>query len=193
MAILTDEGIKEALNKRIIDKIYIKCPVCGGTGLNKNVFKITDDDGNGGCYPSCETCHGTGILEKIVVPDEEEVDGHMECISEEVNEAMNVKVDPTNPDHYKNSTSLECIEAMEIIFGVSAVIDFCVCNAWKYIWRWKNKNGAEDLDKAKWYIERARELIDYNDVVAAKNKYMDILLHMNDYIDDIERNWENED
>ena len=132
-------------------------------------------------------------LNGYYLADEEEVDGRMERISEEVNEAMNVKVDPTNPDHYKNHTSLECIEAMEIIFGVSAVIDFCVCNAWKYIWRWKNKNGAEDLDKAKWYIERARELIDYNDIVAAKKRYMDILLRMNDYIDDIERNWKNED
>ena len=63
--------------------------------------------------------------------------------------------DPTNPDHYKSETSLECIEAMEMIFGVQAVYDFCICNAWKYIWRWRNKNGAEDLDKATWYIDRA--------------------------------------
>ena len=42
---------------------------------------------------------------------------NLENITEEVHEAMNVKVDPTNPDHYKNHTSLECIEEMEIIFG----------------------------------------------------------------------------
>lgn len=68
--------------------------------------------------------------------------------------------DNINPDHYKNQTSLECIEAMEIIFGRDAVIDFCRCNAWKYIWRWKNKNGTEDLDKAKWYLERAFDMLD---------------------------------
>lgn len=138
-----------------------------------------------GYYLACATCHGEGILEEKTMD--------LENLTDEVNEAMNVKVDPTNPDHYKNSTSLECIEAMEIIFGKAAVLDFCACNAWKYIWRWKNKNGVEDLKKAKWYIERARELIDYNDVVAAKNRYMDILLRMSDYIDDIERNWKNED
>ena len=65
--------------------------------------------------------------------------------------------DHINPDHYKNQTSLECIEAMEIIFGEDAVFDFCICNAFKYIWRWKNKNGTEDLDKAMWYIEKANE------------------------------------
>ena len=66
--------------------------------------------------------------------------------------------DNINPDHYKNSTSLECIEAMELVFGKQAVIDFCKCNAWKYIWRWKHKNGFEDLEKAKWYIKKAEEL-----------------------------------
>ena len=64
--------------------------------------------------------------------------------------------DNINPDHYKSETSLECIEAMELLFGFEAVLNFCVCNAWKYIWRWKNKNGVEDLEKAKWYIARAR-------------------------------------
>ena len=34
--------------------------------------------------------------------------------------------DNINPDHYKSSTSLECIEAMEMIFGYEAVYDFCV-------------------------------------------------------------------
>ena len=64
-------------------------------------------------------------------------------------------VDKINPDHYKKETSLECIESMEIIFGIDAVFNFCMCNAWKYIWRWKNKNGEEDLKKANWYIQRA--------------------------------------
>ena len=82
----------------------------------------------------------------------------------------NSKADPINPNHYKNSTSLECIEAMEIIFGAKAVIDFCVCNAWKYIWRWKNKNGFEDLDKAKWYIDKAWDLFDEKLVISEKKR-----------------------
>lgn len=84
--------------------------------------------------------------------------------------------DNINPDHYKNQTSLECIEAMEIIFGRDAVIDFCRCNAWKYIWRWKNKNGTEDLEKAKWYLERAYNMLDGND------KRMDIIRGMIHYV-----------
>ena len=61
-----------------------------------------------------------------------------------------------HPDHYEKFCSLECIEAMEIAFGADAVLQFCKLNAFKYVWRWKNKNGREDLEKAKWYVNQAR-------------------------------------
>ncbi len=60
-----------------------------------------------------------------------------------------------HPAHYEKSTSLECIDTMEIAFGYDMVLGFCMCNAFKYLWRYKNKNGKEDLDKAKWYLDRA--------------------------------------
>ena len=82
-----------------------------------------------------------------------------------------------NPDHYKKECSLECIEAMELIFGKGAVLNFCICNAWKYIWRWKNKNGKEDLYKAYWYTDRAFK---YSDHMSTKDE--DILSRINDYI-----------
>lgn len=162
-----------------MEEKYIKCPDCGGSGVK--------ECGLNGYYLACETCHGEGILE------EKTMDFENVTVIDEVNEAMNEKADPTNPDHYKNHTSLECIEAMEIIFGINAVIDFCVCNAWKYIWRWKNKNGTEDLDKAKWYIDRAQTLMYDNFAVAARKRYADILIRMNDYIDEVERDQKNED
>lgn len=63
--------------------------------------------------------------------------------------------DPVNkPAHY-NLGKVECIDALEAatitLTGIEAV---CTANAIKYLWRWKEKNGAEDLKKAKWYIER---------------------------------------
>ena len=33
----------------------------------------------------------------------------------------------------------------------------CTANAIKYAWRWKQKNGVEDIDKAIWYLTRLRE------------------------------------
>lgn len=61
-------------------------------------------------------------------------------------------MDKINPDHYKQG-KVECIDALESatvnLKGIDAV---CTANAIKYLWRWKEKNGTEDLKKAQWYI-----------------------------------------
>lgn len=65
-----------------------------------------------------------------------------------------VKPDPVNrPAHY-TSGGIECIDAMQAAFGAEAVKDFCLCNAFKYLWRHRSKNGVEDLKKARWYLNR---------------------------------------
>lgn len=65
-----------------------------------------------------------------------------------------VKPDPVNrPAHY-TSGGIECIDAMQAAFGAEAVKDFCLCNAFKYLWRHRNKNGVEDLKKCRWYLNR---------------------------------------
>lgn len=64
------------------------------------------------------------------------------------------KADPVNrPAHY-TSGGIECIDAMQAAFGDEAVKDFCLCNAFKYLWRHRQKNGVEDLKKARWYLNR---------------------------------------
>lgn len=68
-----------------------------------------------------------------------------------------------HPKHYEGSTSLECIEVMQIAYGTFVVYDFCICNAFKYLWRYGNKNGEEDLNKAEWYINKAQELTNFDD------------------------------
>ncbi len=69
-----------------------------------------------------------------------------------MNDAVN------HPSHYADSCSLECFQVMLLIFGRDAVINFCLCNAFKYMWRYKNKNGQEDLDKAEWYLDKAESM-----------------------------------
>ena len=86
-----------------------------------------------------------------------------------------------HPAHYEGQTSMECIEAMQISFGKKAVVDFCMCNAFKYLWRHKHKNGMEDLQKAQWYLSRADELIymdgDLYGSVPEKLEYMKELIY----------------
>lgn len=57
--------------------------------------------------------------------------------------------DPVNhPAHYTSHPSgVECIQITEHM-------SFCLGNAVKYIWRYNEKNGIEDLKKAQWYLNR---------------------------------------
>lgn len=64
-----------------------------------------------------------------------------------------------HPKHYTQG-GIECIDALKAAtvgkHGIEAV---CVANVIKYLWRYEEKNGIEDVRKAKWYIERLlREL-----------------------------------
>lgn len=53
-----------------------------------------------------------------------------------------------------NKSKLECL-----VFWVKAGLDPLIANAVKYVWRYKYKNGIEDLYKSKAYLERALELM----------------------------------
>ena len=69
--------------------------------------------------------------------------------------AEDMKPDTVNhPTHY-TECSLECYEVMLAVFGRKAVTDFCIINAFKYLWRHKYKNGLEDLQKAEQYLAMA--------------------------------------
>ena len=63
-----------------------------------------------------------------------------------------------HPQHYADSCSIECIDAMIVAFGYEYMYNYCLINAFKYIWRHKNKNGFEDIKKAAWYLNKADEL-----------------------------------
>ena len=62
-----------------------------------------------------------------------------------------------HPAHYETG-NFECIEVMLETQGVEAVLNFCQCNAFKYLYRAKRKNGLEDMKKAVWYLNKYIEL-----------------------------------
>ena len=66
------------------------------------------------------------------------------------------KTDMVNhPPHYQSKKGIEVIDVIEAftenLTGIEAV---CAGNVIKYICRWKDKNGLEDLKKCKWYLEK---------------------------------------
>lgn len=62
--------------------------------------------------------------------------------------------DVDHPPHY-TAGKIECIEAIEAATtGLEGLEAVCTANVIKYVWRWKRKNGTQDLEKAKWYLEK---------------------------------------
>ena len=58
-----------------------------------------------------------------------------------------------NPPHY-NQGQTECIDAIEAMLSVEEYIGYLRGNSMKYRWRFRYKNGFEDLNKAQWYEKR---------------------------------------
>lgn len=61
-----------------------------------------------------------------------------------------------SPPHY-NQTGIECVEA------IAAATDdgfeyYLQGNILKYLWRYRYKNGIEDLKKAQWYLNKLIEI-----------------------------------
>lgn len=70
--------------------------------------------------------------------------------------------DAVNPDHYKSGLGVECSELMKDRLGEDCYFGFCLCNAFKYLFRCRRKNPtlSEDVRKANWYLSSAVSLID---------------------------------
>ena len=74
----------------------------------------------------------------------------------------------SHPDHYVSKTGMEVIDVIESftteLNGIEATD---TGNIIKYICRWKNKNGLQDLKKARWYLNH---LIDHIEKYDANNE-----------------------
>ena len=105
-----------------------------------------------GVPPGMEPCASCSVLEtgEGYKPSNWEADKKEENNMEAIN----------HPNHYNREGAIECIDEMVMIFGRRTVMDFCMCNAWKYRYRAADKNGEEDLKKSDWYMMKYKELLD---------------------------------
>lgn len=60
-----------------------------------------------------------------------------------------------HPSHYKTKSGIEAIDAIEAFTeGLTGYEAVETGNVLRYMFRWKKKNGLEDLKKAQWYLNR---------------------------------------
>lgn len=67
-----------------------------------------------------------------------------------------------DPEHYEGYGGIECKDALESAMGAGTLYYWWGC-AFKYLWRWRRKNGIEDLEKCKQCIDYLIEVISDDD------------------------------
>ena len=73
---------------------------------------------------------------------------------EEINDKEEITDKIVNhPNHYISETGMEVIDVIEsFTFNLKGIEATDTGNIIKYICRWKEKNGVQDLKKAMWYL-----------------------------------------
>lgn len=67
-----------------------------------------------------------------------------------------------HPKHY--SGKIECIDCIEsAVADLNGFEGFLAGNVIKYVFRFKRKNGKEDLQKAEWYLSKLMEMQEDNE------------------------------
>ena len=127
---------------------------CYGFNLCGNSCRLCKPDGS--CRwnelndESTEDCYHFLIAEGLIgKPEQPEINF--------VKAERNDEVEPTNdavqhPSHYTQG-GIECIDATRASMTADGFCDYCKGNIIKYIWRWRDKGGIEDLRKASVYLD----------------------------------------
>ena len=63
-----------------------------------------------------------------------------------------------SPPHY-NQAGIECVDAIAAATG-DGFQYYLQGNIIKYLWRYRYKNGIQDLEKAQWYLNKLIETLE---------------------------------
>lgn len=129
-------------------------------GRSKRIGILAIVDDTGGTNKE----NGIYFWAKVEMEDGSKIEIDDSWDFEKVNEPFTRKVDMqeeqdmvNKPKHYTYG-DIEVIDYIEqVTKNYKPELAFAIGNAIKYISRANHKNGKEDLDKARWYLERAFE------------------------------------
>lgn len=148
---ITDDNEFELWTKSIEDKTeHI------GDERNKSVRWIDDNT------LQTNLGHKINISEDMLKDTEFNLGGYVKGIINEMNRSNDLQQRKRNdtvnhPSHY-NYGEIEVIDFIEqVTQHYNPNVAYHIGNAIKYLARSPHKNGKEDVEKAKWYIERAFE------------------------------------
>lgn len=89
------------------------------------------------------------------------VKSRMDIIGQNGNDGLHYEDPAVNPSHYTKG-NIECIDYITEALGTEGTVAFCQGNVTKYLHRWKQKNGLQDLKKAQWYLNKMIAITESN-------------------------------
>lgn len=109
-------------------------------------------DDHGTCMNLCDDLHGKQCIEiNNLLKNEQTYCGYkVEFKNDRAKSPTNTDA-VNHPNHYCQG-GIECIKAIEASMTPEEFQGYCKGNVMKYIWRFREKNGLEDLKKAQVYL-----------------------------------------
>lgn len=100
------------------------------------------------------------LLRGAIKDNMEECKQIVEDTISEPTPSTTMNADDINHPKYYETGKFECIDVMAEAIGREDVKGFCICNAFKYLYRCKSKHTepTEDIKKAIWYLQKYLEL-----------------------------------
>ncbi|MBC2723234.1 DUF3310 domain-containing protein [Desulfosporosinus sp.] len=85
--------------------------------------------------------------------------------------------------HYTTG-SIECIDSIKASMSKQEYMGYLKGNRLKYLWRYQNKNGIEDLHKCEWYLNQLITEIrgDVNDHIRCRQQELKTLEEYSDHL-----------
>lgn len=71
-----------------------------------------------------------------------------------IHTAKPIHVDKVNKPHHYAKGDIECIDALKASMSREAFLGLLKGSIMQYVWRYEDKGGIEDLNKALWYLNR---------------------------------------
>lgn len=155
MVIMTDKGIRlpvsyDSVVTKVVD--HKTCEKCGQDKPLDEFQKV-----RGGNYrKTCKECSKKGKLVFEPVEDTQEPESPALYAEEQVNSITPADNTPVTPSHYRQG-SVDLFETWYLTYPFNEFRAIMKSHIAKYLHRYQDKNGTEDLDKASYCIKRLRE------------------------------------
>lgn len=155
MVIVTDKGIRLPVSADAVITKVVDHKVCEKCGKDKPLDEFQKVRG-GNYRKTCKECGKKGKVVFEPVEDNREPESPALYAEEPVKSITPTDNTPVTPSHYRQGKT-DLFETWYLTYPFNEFRAIMKSHIAKYLHRYQDKNGIEDLDKASYCIKRLRE------------------------------------